>query len=247
MRRTLSGLLALLLPACAAPEPQAAPSAAAAVPASAPAPSTSPETDLETFARPLGWPHDESWVALGIEHSQVTQSARRIWFDKDAVTTALLEHAGGTGFDAAPLIFPPGTVFVAEQLEADGRPFDTEVLITREGSTPDFLLFDREGARSRAEVPGSCIACHEGDAFFQPMMSFPREPAANSVALDDSWRDVELARRFLEAYQRSDHVFGPYATMWLSKLRAEHQSGTLSAPDRERFETLRERYAELVR
>jgi hypothetical protein len=250
MRRPLTSLSLALFAACAAPEPrEEARPPAAPIPAAAPAPTPGPgaaRTELEAFARPHDWPDGEAWIAVGLPQSQVTGSARRLWFHKDAVTAALVAHAGGFGFDAAPLVYPPGTVFFAEQLGADGAPFDTEVLVTRDGETPDFLLFDAAGARERAEVPSSCIACHAGDGFFQPMMSFPNEPPAQRLALGDEWRDVDIARRFLEGYHRGDRVFGPYASMWFSKLRADARAGALSEADRARLERLRARYADLL-
>ncbi len=249
----LVAFLVAFLVACGAPgSREAVAPAPTAVPARAPSLAREPDspppprTDLEAFARPLEWPGREAWTALLVTHSRVTRSPRRLWFDKDAVTAALLDHAGGAGFDAAPLVFPPGTVFFAEQLDPDGETLDTEVLVTRDGETPTFLLFDHGGARSRAEVPAACIACHQGDGFFQPMMSFPNEPRDCRLDLDQTWRDVAIARHFLEGYHRGDHVFGPYASMWLSKLRADARGELLTDRDRERFEELRPHYAELL-
>jgi hypothetical protein len=247
MGRPLPSLLVAAFAACAGPPLEPGARAERAAPISAPVSAPGPTgTELEAFARPLGWPEDEAWVPLLLTQSQVTGSRRRLWFHKDAVTAGLLDHAGGSGFEAAPVIYPRGTVFFAEQLDQDGSAFDTEVLVTREGETPEFLLFDRDGARSHAEVPAACIDCHTGDAFFQPMMSFPTEPRAQRLEVDDTWRNVAITRHFLEAYHRGEGTFTPYAALWLSKLRADAASDRLTLQDRRRLLELRGDYAELL-
>ncbi len=69
--------------------------------------------------------------------------------------------------------------------------------------------------------------------------------AAQRLELGPEWRDVDIARRFLEGYHRGDRVFGSYASMRLSKLRADTRAGALSEPDRARFERLRGRHPDI--
>ena len=242
----------LVVAACAAPEPAAEaaePLASGGAARDAPreaAASAAPAGDLARFAARLGWPDGEAWVPVPVTRSEASGSERRLWFHKDAVTAALLAHEGGRGFDARPLRYPQGSVFIAEELDASGEVREVQVLETRAGRVPRFELYGADGAAQAVGALAACADCHAGDRYYQPMISFPNEPRDYRVDLDERWRDVEAVKRFLEGYHRGESLFGPYGAMWMAKLRADADRGALSSADRERYERLLGRYADLL-
>src|SRR5262245_19296898 len=209
--------------------------------ASAPAPA--PKTELDRFRAATGFRDPRRWFSFDVDKSVVTESLRRIYFEKERVTLALLAHrGGGEGQQAAPMRYPDGTTFVAERLAPSGAVLDTEVLVTRASGKPDFLLFSWEGSRldtfaqpndppggpAPGNVPRVCESCHLGESFFDPMQSFPNDPPERRVAIDPRYRDPKIVLRFLEGFHRGDALFGPYGSIWLSKLRADARDGALA-------------------
>lgn len=222
-------------------------------------PASIPENARARFLREIGFDKNEEWESLEVSKSLVTETRRKIYFSKEAVTQALLEHGGGEGFQSKPMNYPDRTVFIAESLQPDGTRIDTEVLITRREGPPEFLLFDAKGEESKTfhqpgdppdgpppgNVPRVCMGCHLGTGYFDPMMSFPTEPKERRVEIDPRFRDVALIKKFLEGYHRGSHLFGPYGSIWLAKLKADSRDGKLSAQDRPYFDLLRKKYPEL--
>ena len=243
--------LAAVLAACAL-EPPAPPP---------PPPPAPPPTALEAFRRAHPYDDAKRWFSLEVTRSVVTETRRRIRFEKEAVTAALAGHGGGGGFNAAPMRYAPGTVFVAESLDAAGKVLDTEVLVVGPpDGRPSFLLFGPDGAPRetfpqpndppsgprKGNVPAVCLGCHEGTSYFDPMMSFPAEPLARRVVVDPRCRDEVLAGHFLEGYHRGGRLFGPYGAMWLAKIRSDARSGAVLEEDRPYYERLKERFPDLV-
>lgn len=217
--------------------------------------------ECERFLRSVGFERAGEWESFDVSKSIVTETRRRIYFSKEAVTQALLAHGGGEGFDAKPMTYPDGTVFIAESLDEKGGRLDTEVMITRRQGPPEFRLFDHLGRAldtfhqpgdppqgpPPGNVPRVCMGCHLGTGYFDPMMSFPKEPAERRVEIDPGARDMGIVKRFLEGYHRGSHVFAPYGSMWLAKLRFDALEKKLAAEDRPHWERLREKYPELLR
>jgi hypothetical protein len=219
-----------------------------------------PATALEEFRRKHPYDDAKKWFTLEVTRSAVTETPRRIRFEKEAVTRALVAHVGGGGFNAAPMVYEPGTVFVAESLGHDGKVLETEVLVVGPpGGRPSFLLFGPDGGvldtfrqpndppsgPRKGNVPAVCLGCHEGSAYFEPMMSFPTEPFHRRVDIDPRCRNEVLVTHFLEGYHRGSRLFGPYGAMWLAKIRADARDGFLFEEDRTHFERLREKYPAL--
>ncbi len=222
--------------------------------------SSVPETDVERFRFANDYYDEAGWFTLEVSRSVVTETRRRIYVDKGAVTQALLEHRGGEGKEAAPMLYEQGTLFVAESLNEDGTVRDTEVLRVTEEGPPEFLLFDGEGRRSDTfaqpndppggprpgNVPQVCIGCHVADNFFDPMMSFPTEPQERVIEIDARYRNLEIVTQFLEGYHRGRHLFGPYGAIWLSTIKADLDDGTLPRWDRYYADMLSLRYSEVL-
>ncbi|MGH7162878.1 MAG: hypothetical protein ACREID_05285, partial [Planctomycetota bacterium] len=167
------------------------------------------KSDLDRLREATRYDDAKRWFALEVSRSVVTETRRRIRFDKEAVTRALLAHRGGREWDAAPMEYEDGTTFVAESLDARGEVIDTEVLRIRKEKPPEFLLFGRDGRRgdtfaqpndppggpSPGNVPRVCLGCHLGEGYFDPMMSFPKEPEERRVVLDDTSLAVKRVLR----------------------------------------------------
>jgi len=158
------------------------------------------------------------------------------------------------------------TVFAAESIGPRGQVVSTQILRIREGRLPEFLLFDSEGRLSDRfiqrdnqpqfgsqpivrNVPRSCLGCHvsQGESFHEPMMGFPVEKGLRRVLVDERYRDLEIVGMFLEGYYRAGRqVYGPYASIWLTKLREDAKAGTLTAEDRGAYDALREFYPDVL-
>lgn len=193
---------------------------------------------VEEFRRETGYRDLRRWSSFDVTRSVVSETRRRLYFDKRAVTQALLAHEGGTGRDAAPMSYAPGTVFVAERIGEAGETLETEVLVIRERGLPRFVLYGRDGfesdvfpaandspsapAERRGTVPRACIACHAGTDYFPPTMDFPTEEPERRIDVPARARDVEIVLRFLEGFHRGDSLFAPYGSIWLSLLKADH-------------------------
>ncbi|MCZ6596426.1 MAG: tetratricopeptide repeat protein [Planctomycetota bacterium] len=223
---------------------------------------------LDALRREYGVDDPDRWISFELRKSVISEGRRRIRFDKQAVARALLEHGGGSAFEAAPMRYPDGTLFVTERLDPEGRVTDTEVLFTRTGEAPEFLLFDADGRPDdtfrqpgdppegslagspeglrAGNVPEVCLGCHLGTDFFDPLMSFPLEPEESLVEVDPRYRNEPIALRFLEGFHRGESLFGPYGTLLLSSLFADARDGLLADTDRGLYDTLQERYPEIL-
>ncbi len=202
----------------------------------------------------------DRWMTVMLTDSIVTDGPRRIYFEKEPVTRALLAHGGGVGYDAAPMAYPDGTVFVAERYSRDGVLEDFEVMRLRSGDAPEFLLFDAEGepldtfhqpndppeGPPPGNVPESCLGCHLGTNYFDPMMSFPSEPEERRIEIDARHRNAPIALRFLEGFHRGENLFGSYGTFLLSSYFADARDATLPAADRGHYDALRARFPEIL-
>lgn len=221
-----------------------------------------PGSSLEAFVAEHDFLGGERWMSIDIVPSAITQTRRRIYFEKDKVASAMLVHAGGSGEEAAPLEYPRGTVFVAQAIDDHGAALDTEILITAAGSMPEFLVFDEHGERTdvfirpvgagengtAAPVPQACTNCHRRNRGFHPTFSYPDEHAAGDwrIVLPETWRDRRAVDHFRESRRGGDFLFGPYGAILFGRLRAEAAAGTLSDDDEVLWELLAERFPELA-
>ena len=87
--------------------------------------------DLDALRADVGYDDARQWFSFELRRSGITGTRRRIRFKKEAVTNALLDHKGGHEAQAAPMVYKPNTVFVAETLDDEGRIMDTETLRIR--------------------------------------------------------------------------------------------------------------------
>jgi len=216
-------------------------------------------TPLEQFRFDNDYVRGVSWFRVELADSLITGTTRRISFDKYAVMEALLTHPGGSGTEAAPIPYESGAVFIAESLDKGGKVIFTAVMRIDTELGNEFFAFDAEGqtaetftyhvtgadgeaVKRTGAVPESCVACHTGEDYFQPMMSYPYEPEDRALLIDERWRNIEFSERFMEAYHRGGDVFGPYAAIFMGQLKADKNDGLVQEHDAWFLETLALRY-----
>jgi len=210
--------------------------------------------DLSEFRGQVDYLDRRQWHSFEVHHSSITDTKRRIYFNKRRVTDALLRHKGGREWTAAPLEYEANTVFVAETLNANGDVADTHALRIRSDLPAEFLIFGGDGRYAKKTEKGlgsrqSCISCHTNtgeQSYHDPMMSYPKEPQPMRLLIDDEARDMGAVVHFLEAYHRGGRVFGPYGAIWIGKLRADARNGRISDADRPYYRRLKEKYPKLM-
>jgi serine/threonine-protein kinase len=211
---------------------------------------------LSPFRERYGWRDPARWFAMDLNASFVTETRRRLYADKDAVTRALMKWPAGREFEAwkePPLAWPDGTVFVAENIDVEGEVVSTDVVRLRSGCKPEFLHFGEDGALTPYHpqpmgwqaVPASCERCHlaitgSSGAYHDPTNSFPDlAPGRRQILVEGKLRSIEVWRRFRETYHRENGLFAPYATVWIGRLAEGEAAGTLSPEDRAHLAALK--------
>ena len=172
------------------------------------------------------WPYKE-WSAYEVQ-GPMTRALRRIFVDDGAVRRAL-ESFRVTG---EKLRYPDGSAIVAEHW-VDSTLVEYTVMVRRVDGYWDFATYDSAGlltdntqALPRAlQTPHQCTGCHFGSKLFEPERSFPMPalpgpdgPRIYHVGQDA--RDAEVTAYFDEHAKRDDTILGLYATMYVSRLRA---------------------------
>ncbi|MBK9385532.1 MAG: hypothetical protein IPN34_12045 [Planctomycetes bacterium] len=201
--------------------------------------------DRASFAALAGLDDDERWQRVTLRASRASGTPRRLHYSLPALTAALLDHPGGTGAHAAPLRVPPGTIFVAEDLDVHGAAQRTELLAIDAQGQPRFAAFDARGARIAIDE-ASCARCHLGAERFVPWSAFPDEAAEQRIELAPSARDRHALARFGDPARRSSGAIAPYGALLLGVLGERASRGALSATERASYAALRARYPEVL-
>lgn len=218
-----------------------------------------PSSSLPAFLAKYNFENEEDWVHFDVQPSGITSTKRRIFFEKSKVATALLTYAGGAGDESSAMEYPRGSVFIAQALDANDHPLDTEILFTNAGELPTFLVFDHDGKPTnvfirpvgdpngrRANVPQACINCHARPRGFHPTFSFPNEETEHKMLMPVEWRDARAVAYFQESKRRGETLFGPYGGILIGMLRSEAAAGTLSEDDEVLWEMISERFPQLT-
>lgn len=137
------------------------------------------------------------------------------------------------------LIYPVGTIFISEHLDAD-HIVELSAMRKRHDGFWDFFAYNENGFLASAltrhpknlDVPTKCIGCHFGTRLFEPERSFPSKPqpgpdGPRALYFDYPPPGRELIRSLDEHRKRSDLVLGLYGTLMLAKLRNLKQEGSL--------------------
>lgn len=201
---------------------------------------------LPAFADSAGFTPDSAWMQVAL-HGVMTTAQRRIYVREEAVRTALRNATEGDG----RILYPVGTIFFGEHY-LDDALVETTVMRKRADEFWDFFVYGEDGALARGtstpprelKSPVQCVGCHFGNKVFEPGKSFPAMAppgphGPRQVYVPDEFRDAEVVLRFDEHRRRADTVLGLYGTLFVSKLRARHRTGTLDPADAALLEALR--------
>lgn len=178
------------------------------------------------------------WFEVEVQ-GVMTQARRRIRVPAEAVRAALFAYKEA----GEHLLYPVGTTFIGEHLEAD-TVLETTVMRKRGDGFWDFATYDASGslvpataARPRAlKSPTQCVGCHFGTRMFEPEKSFPGEASPGphgprELHVPMALRNSTITRFFDEHRKRSDTILGLYATLFVSERIVQRSEGTLSAND----------------
>jgi formylglycine-generating enzyme required for sulfatase activity len=231
---------------------------------------TSAYPSLDALRRVHPYKDNPDWLVVPVD-SATFQRRRVLHLAKDRIADALTAYAA----HGERVIFPEGTVIVAESLDRAGAFVEAEVLRKRSDGFWNFAVYDAEGKpapRTVAfdedgvprpglgfRVPADCAMCHRLDRLDSsgdpepPVRSpvrgfFHRLPAyVPQIALGPEYHDHMAFTELTEATHRAkDGVFGPYGSLLLSELAVRKRLGTLSEGDRARYLRLRPYHPELL-
>ncbi len=176
----------------------------------------------------------------------MTTARRSIRVSESAILDALTHFAE----NGERLIYPLGTVFVAEHKYGD-RVAETTFMRKRADGHWDYAVYDSTGHLAQTTqtppkpltVPTQCVGCHLGSRLYEPEKSFPAAappgPAGpRSIHWPGEMPDADLVRFFDEHRKRSDGILGLYATMFVTHLRQERAAGTISEEHSRLLDTL---------
>ncbi len=177
---------------------------------------------------------DESaaWMKVDVIGVMTTQR-RRVFVRQADVVEALRSYRSRED----RVIYPAGTVFIADHLEG-GEVTETTVMRKTDRGDWDFFGYDRDGdlvdstlaMPDARHIPTQCVGCHFGRKLYEPERSFPATvadgPHGPRAIFTDN-RDATVVRYFDEHRNRSDRVLGLYATILVSRLRSEREAGGL--------------------
>lgn len=181
--------------------------------------------------------------------SDIMQGLRKIYINKKNLFLALLRYKKNGG----KIIYPPGTIFISETYRPNKKSKanefqNAEVMIKREDGEWDFFLYDSYQRINRNPLPESktdvspygCLKCHYTKIRHEPFKSFPKQVSKKySVSADADSYSREVFQFFEENRRKTDHVMGPYASMFVSKLASDARQGKLSKEDQFIFDNLK--------
>ena len=231
---------------------------------------SAPYPTLEDLRRAHPYRDNPEWLVVPVD-SATFQRRRILHIAKDRIADALMAY----GANGDRVLFPEGTVIVAESLDRTGAFVEAEVLRKRADGFWNFAVYDQAGrladrtvafdeegrpsARPGFRVPGDCAMCHRldrldasGDATAPvraPVRGFfhllPGE--VPQVPLGPEYHDHMAFTELTEATHRAkDGVFGPYGSLLLSELAGRKRLGRLTPGDRARYLRLRPLHPELL-
>ena len=232
---------------------------------------TKPYPNLEALFRDHPYRDNPDWLTIPVDSA--TFSRRRVLrINKDRIADALITYFNFQD----RLIFPEGTVIVAESQEKSGKFLDAEVLRKRADGFWNFAVYDAQGRLVKKAiafnedgepapekpgfvVPDSCALCHRLDRLDlsgdpeSPALSpvrgyFHRLPArVPQIHLGPEYYDHMAFTELTEANGKAkDGVFGVYGSLLLSELAGRKHLGKLTPHDIARYLRLQPYYPELL-
>lgn len=217
----------------------------------------SPYKNLDELLKAHPYRNNPDWMRIAVD-SRVSRTIRVLYINKDRVADALASY-----FDNGDrVIYPPGTLIVAEQLAPDDSYHEAEVMFKRPDGHWTFLIYDHEGQlqkrtkflnpkRAQFQAPKTCSGCHSlerisaSDRFGLGRVTQFFDELPNRVPqIGDHTDNIYLTNK--EAYMEltesvaraKDSVFGIYGTFLLSELAEKQKAGKLTPNDRKRYQRL---------
>jgi formylglycine-generating enzyme required for sulfatase activity len=231
---------------------------------------TAPYPSLDELRRAHPYRDNPEWLVVPVD-SATFQRRRVLHIAKDRIADALVAYPA----QGDRVVFPEGTLIVAESLDRAGAFVEAEVLRKRGDGFWNFAVYDHGGrladrtvafdeeghpsTRPGFRVPADCAMCHRldrldgsGDAA-APVLSpvrgfFHLLPGyVPQVPLGPEYHDHMAFTELTEATHRAkDGVFGPYGSLLLSELAGRKRLGRLGAGDRARYLRLQPLHPELL-
>ncbi len=233
---------------------------------------TKPYPDLQALLDEHPYRDNPDWLHIPVD-SATFHRRRILHIDKDRIADALVNYFDNRNV----LIFPMGTLIVAESFDKQSDFPEAEVLRKREDTFWNFAVYDKDGAltghavRSDDEgnllpeseglrAPQSCAVCHRIDRLDfsgdpdSPVRApirgfFHRLPArVPQIHLGPEYYDHMAFTELTETNARvKDGVFGVYGSLLLSELRGRARLEALSDHDRARYQRLESHYPEFLK
>jgi formylglycine-generating enzyme required for sulfatase activity len=232
---------------------------------------TRPYPTLQALLREHPYRDNPNWLKVPVD-SLTFSRLRVLRIDKDRIADALVEY-----FDHENrVLYPEGTVIVAESLDKQGNFVEAEVLRKRFDTFWNFAIYGPQGAlqnssiafneegepapeRSGLKVPQDCALCHRLDRLDlsgdpeapvrAPVRGFFQKLPARvpQVHLGPEYYSHMAFTELTEANAKvKDGVFGVYGSLLLSELSSRKRLGTLTAEDKVRYARLAPLYPELL-
>jgi formylglycine-generating enzyme required for sulfatase activity len=232
---------------------------------------TRPYPTLQALLREHPYRDNPDWLTVPVD-SLTFSRLRVLRIEKDRIADAL-----GAYFDNNNrVLYPEGTVIVAESIDKQGKFVDAEVLRKRADSFWNFavygpqgsllkssIAFDEEGEpapeRSGLKAPQDCALCHRLDRLDlsgdpeapvrAPIRAFFQKLPARvpQIHLGPEYYSHMAFTELTEANAKvKDGVFGVYGSLLLSELNSRKRLGTLTPADKKRYERLEPLYPELL-
>lgn len=166
---------------------------------------------------------DPRWRSVDLD-SLIARGARRIRFSLEEVLAPL---AG----DGDRPRYAPGTLLVAEELDAQGRVHETHVMRKRVDHEWDFALYDEQGQRRELgrngpafRAPVTCFTCHQATGRVAPFSDFPGPSRAireftPAVRFPLDPAETLLFRQGALAEPEGDQLHGKYRGLALVELQ----------------------------
>jgi len=183
------------------------------------------------------WSDEDAWFGFGV-NGVMSPTLRRIRVRTDRLLDAIRNYRE----NGNRIIYGTGTTFVSDHLRG-AESVELSVMTKRADGYWDFYSYDGDGRLARVvkraptdlTVPTRCVGCHFGNRLFEPERSFPVDPppapdGPRRLYVSDDMRDPEVVRVLDEHRKRSDRILGLYATLFISEMKMQRATGTLSLP-----------------
>jgi formylglycine-generating enzyme required for sulfatase activity len=232
---------------------------------------TRPYPSLAALRRERPYLENPDWLTVPVESANFHR-LRVLRIEKDRIADALIAYFANRN----RVLYPEGTLIVAESIDKQNRFVEAEVLAKRADGFWNFSAYDEKGSltnetvefdddgqldprRKGPAVPQGCAFCHRVDRLDfsgdpeSPVVSpvrgyFHRLPArVPQIHLGPEYYDHMAFTELTEANARvKDAVFGVYGSLLLSELAGRKRLGVLSAHDEQRYLRLQGHFPELL-